>query len=897
MLSRLGFVGLWVAGSLLPGTLDLTRSWQRGWGTAAAQASEMQEQWQLLQDAQAAYQRGILAVQRGDSTAAETSWAIASAGFRRILKDNPQRTDLYVPLADIQIRRGQPAAAYALLIQAVRAGTKDLSVRIEVVRALQAMRRPQKALAEAQELQRSTPGSPELMALVGELAAEAGNAELAIAELKRAVARIGPGERLGSTDGVYVRKLLAKLLLEKQRAGEAVVLLNDLTRQAPAEPRDAEVQLLLGSALLRSGKPADAVATLRRYLQGSPGSPRGQALLAEALAENGQVPAGIELLEKAGEAPEVLDTLGRLLLRRQPPDHAAAQAVLARAAVAQPHSLRICIDYTSVLQQAQQSAKALAEIARCTAPLLATAGEIGGTSVPWLDGPEEPQRALIVRSELEVKAGKFDDAMATLRAALQLVSPTSPMATALRGQLGHAYMRRGLSHLSTVGTAGSAALADLQEGHKLQGSSATGQALALGLLGVGKAAEALQLLTPIVDTNPNDPRLLGAYGRALRETGQLVESRQTLQKAEAMVTAAGAAPAGANVGLRAALRQELAVTLMTLKKPVEALRQLDGTDEATQQLRAQANLVSARALFEQASTPVPGPPGGVTVAPRGTPDIHQVMFVTQAALKAGPAVLPVQRAEAKLWQVHVLHGTGQDELASKLLAEMAAAFDQPTLDSLLGPGGFAILQSRITLRGGEFYQGTTIAQQAIPRLPRDAARSLQNALAYGYTSKAVEIANRGEYERANALFRAAVLYSQGGPPGNMVRAQYNLAVLQILRNHPEEARGVLTKLDPQQLPEALIGQGAYYDATGDPRQALDAYRRYLQLLAASPAVPRPPYTEKVQQWIELLGRIYDLPVRGSLSPPVTAGREGPRPRPPVRPAAGRQPAATSGAAR
>lgn len=891
MLSRLGFVGLWVAGSLLPGTLDLVGGSRCGLGLAAAQASEMQEQWRLLQDAQAAYQRGILAVQRGDSTAAETAWAIASAGFRRIIRDNPQRTDLYAPLADIQIRRGQPAAAYALLIQAVRAGTTDLSVRIQVVRALQAMRRPQKALAEAQELQRSSAGNPELMALVGEVAAEAGNADLAISELKRAVGRIGPGEHLGTTDGVHVRKVLARLLLEKQRAGEAVALLSELVRQTQAEPHDAEVQLLLGSALLRSGKPAEAVATLRHYLQGSPGSPRGQALLAEALAENGQIPAAIELLEKAGEEAEVLDTLGRLLLRRQPPDLAAAQAVLGRAAAAQPHSLRICIDYAGVLQQAQQPAKALAELSRCTAPLLTTVGEIGGTAVPWLDGPEEPQRALLVRSELEVKVGKFDEAMATLRAALQLVGPTSPMATALRGRLGHAFTRRGLLHLASGGAAGAAALADLQEGHKLQGSPATAQALALGLLGAGKAAEALQLLTPIVDTNPNDPRLLGAYGRSLRETGQLVESRQTLQKAEAMVTAAGAAPAGANVGLRAALRQELALTLMALKKPVEALRQLDGADETTQQLRAQANLVSARALFEQASTPPPGPPGSVPVAPRGTPDIHQVMFVTQAALKAGPAVLPVQRAEAKLWQVHVLHGTGQDELASKLLAEMAAAFDQPTLDSLLGPGGFAILQSRITLRGGEFYQGTTIAQQAIPRLPRDAARALQNALAFGYTSKAVEIANRGEYERANALFRAAVLYSQGGPPANLVRAQYNLAVLQILRNHPEEARAVLTKLDPQQLPEALIALGAYYDTTGDSRQALDAYRRYLQLLATSPAVPRPPYAEKVQQWIELLGRIYDLPVRGSLPAKVTAGRERPRQRPQLRRGGARLPAA------
>ena len=89
----------------------------------------MQDQWRLLQEAQAAYQRGIQAAQRGDTAAAETAWGSASEGFRRVLSDNPQRTDLYAPLADIQIRRGQPAAAYALLVQAVaegRAGADDV---------------------------------------------------------------------------------------------------------------------------------------------------------------------------------------------------------------------------------------------------------------------------------------------------------------------------------------------------------------------------------------------------------------------------------------------------------------------------------------------------------------------------------------------------------------------------------------------------------------------------------------------------------------------------------------------------------------------------------------------------------------------------------------------------
>jgi tetratricopeptide (TPR) repeat protein len=660
--------------------------------------------------------------------------------------------------------------------------------------------------------------------------------------------------------------------LEKQRAPEAVALLTDLTRQVPADQRDAEVQLLLGSALLRSGKAADAVATLRRYLQGSPNSPRALALLAQALAESGQLPAGIELLERAEENAEILDTLGRLYQRRQPPDLAPAQAVLARAAALQPQSLRVCVNYATVLQHAQQANKALAEIIRCTAPLLAPPPESPAVGAPLLDGVEEPQRALTLRAELEVKAGRYDDAMATLRAALQMVPAGSALAGVLRGRLAQALMRRGLALLpATVGPA-AAPLADLTEAHKLQGSAATGHALALGLLSTGKPAEALQIVSPLVDANPNDPRLLGVYGRALRENGQLVESRQTLQKAEAMVTAAGAAPAGANVALRAALRQELALTLMALKKPVEALRLLDGNDEITQRLRAQANLVSARALFDNANPTPAGPPGpsGALPQPLGhaVPDIHAVMFVTQAALKAGPAVLPVQRAEAKLWQVRVLHGTGQDELAARLLGEVSVAFDQPTLDSLLGPGGFASLQAQIVLRGGDFQKGVMLAQHAISRLPKDAARPLQTALAFAYTERGVELASRGEYDRANSLLRSALIHTQGGPLPNLLRAQYNLAVLQLMRLRPEDARVVLGKLDPQLLPEALIGLGSYYDAMGDPRAALDAYRRYGQLLEQNPTVPRPPYADLVEHWVETLSRVYDATAPSS--PPATA---------------------------
>src|SRR5690349_17311377 len=99
MFGRLGFVGLWVAGWLLPGVLGFDGGFAGGrpggWGVGLAQAAEMQDQWRTLQEAQAAYQRGILAVQRGDNAAAEAAWGVASDGFRRVLAQNPQHTELY----------------------------------------------------------------------------------------------------------------------------------------------------------------------------------------------------------------------------------------------------------------------------------------------------------------------------------------------------------------------------------------------------------------------------------------------------------------------------------------------------------------------------------------------------------------------------------------------------------------------------------------------------------------------------------------------------------------------------------------------------------------------------------------------------------------------------------
>lgn len=873
----------------LPSDCTETRSGLSFSFLTTAAASEMQEQWQAIQEAQAAYQRGIQLQQRGDAAGADAALNTAAEAYRQVLSRNPLRIELYEPLSDIQIRRGQAAAAYALLIKQVRDGVSDVGVRMQVVRALQAMKRPQKALVEVQQLLQSQPSSPEVAGLAGEIAAEAGNIDLAIRELQRALPKIAPQDHPHGVDGIALRKLLSRLLIEKQRGSEALGILNVLHR---AQPSDTDVQILQGQALLSVGKAADAAEVLRKVLAASPGQPRAQSLLGQAVAESGQISEGITLLQGAGESTEVLLVLGKLYQRKEPPDLNAAQAALTKATLTQPSNLRACQELAQLFVVSGSLLKAQTEIERCTAPLLVA------DAPPPAEGLGEAQRALALRADIELRQSRFDEAQASLRAAIQQTAGGGPMQGVLRTRLAQVIMRRGLSKLpATVastpttqpvaaGTA-AAALADLQEAYKLQPSATTGHALAVGLLSAGKSTEALQLLNPLVDSNPNDPRLLGTYGQTLREAGQLLESRLALQKAESLVAPAGVAPAGANVPLRKALRQELAVTMMAMKKPVEALRLLDGTDELTQQLRAQANLVSARTIYAVTQpatvraaapqspaerTPAPPAAGPPTYAPQPL-DFRALMFVTQAALKSGPGVLPVQRAEAKLWQVLGLLHTGQSELGAKLLTEVAAAFDTATLESLLGRGGFVNLQAQVTLRGGDFYQGVNFAQQAMLQQPPEIARALQNILAAAYTSKAIEVLPRSELDRVMFLLRTAVVQCQGGPPQNLARAQYNLAALQLMRNRPEEARAILQKLDPQLLPDTLVGLGLYFEAVGDSKQALESYRRYLQLVTGNPAVPPPAQAEKVQKWIDVLSRIHESPQHSSLPMPrLTAGR-------------------------
>lgn len=820
-------------------------------GLVHAQSASIEQEWRILTDAQSAYQRGNTAAERGDKDGAIREWDVATAGFQQVMRMNPMRTDLYAPLADIHIRRGHPAVAYALLTQQMRGGVSDVAVRIQVVRALRAMNRRSKALTQVEELRKDRPNDPEVAALHAELLAEDGQSDQALMLLLLVLPKLPLEGRYPGLDGASMRRLHARLLLAKNRGAEAVGSLTDLLK---ARPNDAEAQLLLGQALIASGKHAEAVAALRRYVAQFPSDGRARAALGQALADSGQLLLGIEELEHAGEVPEALSQLGLLYLRKVPPDTPAAVAALTKALQLQPTNLKVCVELAQLRDQAGQGAQALADIERCTEPLLGTDGGLGP-----VDGTA--QKAVLLRLDLQLKNNKFEPAMQTWRG----VQARYPGLSSLQGKLAAALLRRGLSKLPTGPQPSSAGVSDLQEAHKLAPSLASAQALALGQIGAGQPQDALQTLQNYLQDGSTEPRFLGAYGRALRDAGQPQDALLVLQKAEGLTS-----NAPANQPLKLALRQEIALCYLQLQQPRLAQRYLDGSDDLTQQIRAQSNLVSARILFTSA-------------APGTMPSFPSVMFVTQAVLRGGPAVLPVQRAEAKLWQVVGLAGNGQIDVAVKLLAEVVSLFDVPSIEQVMGRGGLPHLQARLALRIGDYYGGAQLAQQAMPALPPEQVKALHASITTADNNKAVELVSKGDLERANGLLRAAVQQAQAAGSPQLLRVLYNLAVTHLHRGRLEEAKSTLAKVDPVQLPEALVAQGALLEAQGDPRGALEQYRRYLS--AGGAATPLGEQLTLVRDWVDAMARFYE-----GAAPSVDSGSDAsPRPVKKPLPAPRRQP--------
>lgn len=808
-------------------------------GVAHAQGAGMMAEWDDYRRAIDAYDEGISAQRRGSTAQAMSSFARADTLFRQVLQQNPHRTDVYAPLGDILIRKGQHTQAYVLLSEKVRAGVNDPKVKWQLARALHGIHQGRKALEVAQQVVAAEPDNTEALGFVAERAFELGDYQVAIKALRRladtpgsgswyqrllglALFRAGQGaeglqviERLAQAepDNLSVRQALGEILCASPVPTEATRGLALLEQLGKEHPDDGPLLLQLGTALIAAGRAQAALVPLRRYTALVPADAHGVAMYGRALTGAGRLAEALAVLgPRSEESGEILAEQGRAQLLQRPPALAAAEASLARAAALLPGDVPICSDHAAALQRVGRLAAALDESLRCA-------------KMRPLDGALQAQVA-----QLLLLNGRADEAINTYRQALAGRSDGNP---GWQRGLAQALLVRGLAALG----AGRPAQADLAEAHRRAPGPATARALALAHLQDGKPDEAARLLRPLAEAPERDPAVLIAYGRALRDSGQGPLSLSWFKRAEEVLLR-DRDPA--RKGLASALRREQAVALVQVKRPSEACQLLDSSeDDESRKLHGMTCLLAARAGLD------------------GDGPVRAVLQALSSAAREAAQLTEPERLEVEVLQAVAHLRNGQPEQATKALQELERKAAAPALLALLGPGGLDELLARAALRAGLLQQGSQHAARAIPKLPPERAQLLQGCLAAAYVSRAMAAYERGEPDRAYALLKVP------GPqePTRQALLNYDLGAVQLLRGKREEALQIFNKLDPKDVPEKWVAIGVCYDSQGDRRSAVENYRRYLL------AAPTGPTADKVRRWIEVIGRFYSTGSAGAASGP------------------------------
>lgn len=902
--------------------------------TAAAQGAGLQQQWQNYNRAMALFEGGRAAQARGALAEAESQYADADELLRGILLQNPARTDVYGPLGEVLVRRGRAAEAMVLLGRQVHDGNTDVRIRWPLALALRAMKQHRRALAEAREVLAQEPGHREALALLAATAMDMGDDATALPALRRLLDGADPAR--GALAESQTWRLWLGQVLNRRPGGalEALPLLSALAREALApalvapvaralalaqcrshdaaqrrqglamlatlvdnrgaaaalasEPagrggaatalearEQAELWLALAEGLLREQRPQEALAPLRRLVARAPQEPRSQLLLVRALLETGEPARAAEatgLLARLGESvkdPELLGDLGRAQLLSGNPR--AAALTLRKAAAAAPGDVALCVELGTALarQGAPQAQAAQDETRRCHALAPEDAGVLG------------------LQAGLAVAAGRVGEGIGIYRQAARLV----PGAPALRTGLGQALLQRGLAALHSgpalTTPVARGALPDVREAHELLATPSSARALAVAQLALGSVADAVATLRPHAERSKEEVLQL-LYSRALREAGRLDAAAQVLAQVRAPQAR----------GTSWLWRQEQVLTLHQQQRAAEACQSFDregrsgaGVDgregrsaeaasaEALERLWALSCLGAARASVT-ASALGTSPPLVSLGAVHG-PELSRPALLSPAAattalgttLRLRSRLQDAEWAEAELLQSVLQARAGQAEAALKRLQALETSVAAPHLRPLLGPGGFDELLMQVALRAGQLPLAAQRAATAAQQMSPAQGARVRKALAAGYVSRAVIAYERSDFDRAFILLKVPAVQAElTSKPGVVA---YDLGAVQLARGRREEALALWGKIDAKELPEKCLALGAYHDAVGDRRNALENYKRYLQVVP-----PSSRHAEQVRRWVEAIQRFYTgaAAILSEGEAPRTMGRRSNEPR-------------------
>ena len=205
-------------------------------------------------EALAAHYQGLIFLQRGQLPEAE-------AQFRRVTELAPRDPAGFANLGLTYLRASRFKEAESALRRARRLDENNVDAGLILARLYSVTDRG----ARAREVLQDLPRDARVSYALAELDAGAGTSEADTAALRRYRERLGDVVTLAPAN-LAVRIEVADVQARRGLADSALVALEEIRRQRPEPPREAQPFLDSALALLRQGRVADARAPLARFV-------------------------------------------------------------------------------------------------------------------------------------------------------------------------------------------------------------------------------------------------------------------------------------------------------------------------------------------------------------------------------------------------------------------------------------------------------------------------------------------------------------------------------------------------------------------------------------------------------------------------------------------------------
>lgn len=276
--------------------------------------------------------------------------------YRQLHEEHPDDPEPLYRLAQLDIQRGDLAAAEAKFAELEQLGVPADKFQFERALLASAQNHPDEAISMLQRIITAKPDDVRALAVLHILASQAGREE----EARKALENLG---RLPNRDFTS-RLVLAQLLLRRQDWTAARTELDALTRLNRAQPRVWEMLLRVDYAE-RKRELAEDHARILLTLE--PQNAFGNLMLASFQRERGQLALAENSYRealKSERSPAVLNDLADLLLHKENASRAEIRALLDEATAAAPDSLPILGTRIELNLQDGRYAEAETDIAR-----------------------------------------------------------------------------------------------------------------------------------------------------------------------------------------------------------------------------------------------------------------------------------------------------------------------------------------------------------------------------------------------------------------------------------------------------------------------------------------------------------------------------------------------------